>query len=112
MSKRKASTKTSKNVKKSVQVYGPMDRFIKRSEVVNVSEDSREQSSSSICSTRNASLCGETDLDSIISLVREWVETEPDLMDEDVAYFMRFILELVEGKEFDVLAAISKAYYQ
>lgn len=115
MSKRKASNKVSKSVKKNATVYGPMDRFVKRNGIINISDDSKEQSCSSTCSTliqSNANLCGETDLDSVISLVREWVQTEPDLMDEDVAYLMRYLLNLVEDKSIDTLTAVIKAYYK
>ncbi|RWS07205.1 DNA repair protein REV1-like protein [Dinothrombium tinctorium] len=84
--KKKLAAKKSSPAKK----FGPLDAMFKK--IVNENEASSSNSSSQ----EKPNLCGETNLESILSIIREWVETENELLDEDYAYIMNYIMNLVE----------------
>lgn len=117
MSKRKAvSSKSNKNgIKRPVITRGPMDRFVKRNGTVDTIGDTSSASNlstSSTNSTSRANLCGKTDVETVTSIVNEWVSTEKELLDEDVAYMMGYCYELVEDRDFNMLKSVMDQFYQ
>ena len=48
-------------------------------------------------------LCGKANVESINEILTEWILTEPDLLDMDISYIMRFMSMMIDGKKFDQL---------
>ncbi|XP_074593559.1 uncharacterized protein LOC141849231 [Brevipalpus obovatus] len=107
------SSKSTKIGTKRPVTRGPMDRFVKRNGTVDLTGDtSSNLSTSSTNSTSRANLCGMTDIKTVTSIVDEWVSTETELLDEDVAYMMGYCYELVEDRDFNMLKCVMDQFYQ
>ena len=53
-----------------------------------------------------ANICGKTRLEDVIPLFEEWVNTEKQLFDEDIAYVTKYFLDLIDEQKYNHLIDI------
>ncbi|KAI1287325.1 hypothetical protein HDE_10191 [Halotydeus destructor] len=57
-------------------------------------------------------ICGETEINSVKDILKEWIQTEPELLDEDVAYVSNYFLNLVSHRDWLKLTDVFKCLYE
>ncbi|XP_025017892.1 DNA repair protein REV1 isoform X2 [Tetranychus urticae] len=113
----KPKKRNSKNQPKLTAI-GPMDFFVKRSGTTNSTTDSSTSAATSSSNigtssrTRQANVCGETELNTVSDIIREWIETEVELNDEDVAYILKYFYDLIEERNLTYLAAVVQTFHE
>jgi hypothetical protein len=65
-----------------------------------------------LSSNINANICGKTKSKDVIDLIDEWISTEEDLIDEDIAYVTKYFCDLIDERKYDQLLEIGIAFYE
>jgi hypothetical protein len=65
-----------------------------------------------LSSNINANICGKTKSKDVIDLIDEWISTEEDLIDEDIAYVTKYFCDLIDERKYDELLEIGIAFYK
>ena len=56
-----------------------------------------------LTSVMTANICGKTDVIEVMKLIEEWVTTEEDLIDEDIAYITKYFCDLIDERKYNNL---------
>jgi hypothetical protein len=83
---------------------GPLDKIFK--ELRNMKRGGL------LSSNINANICGKTKPKDVIDLIDEWISTEEDLIDEDIAYVTKYFCDLIDERKYDQLLEIGIAFYE
>ena len=59
----------------------------------------------------SANICGKKETEDVIALIEEWVDTEQDLFDEDVAYVTKYFFDLIEERKRDRVIQVFLALF-
>jgi len=64
-----------------------------------------------LTSDSTPNICGKSVVKDVIELLEEWVNTEEELMDEDVAYVTKYMCDLIDQKKFNQLEVVFKQLF-